>query len=147
MCTTCQFPTRRLWTFQHHPEFASEHRDGWARLDLCPHCGQLWCRVGYEPYASFTFWAAWPSTKKAWIKILNRDHGLPYYEWHEAVVIEDHAKLPKAESDAVAAWRSRARGRTPIDERRPRYCPRSSDIQRFIDVSQSAEPAAGGNAE
>lgn len=147
MCSTCEFPSRRVWTFQEHPEFASEHRDGWAQLDRCPECNQLWCRVGYEPYASFAFWAAWPSTKEAWINVLNRDNGLPYYEWHEAVVVEEHMNLTKAERDAVEAWRRRAYGHTPIDERKPRYCRASSDIQQFIAVAQSAEPSAGGNAE
>ncbi len=80
------------------------------------------------------------------MSVLHRDNGLPYYEWHEAVVVEEHEKLPKAERDAIEAWRNRALGRTPIDERSPRYCHASSDIQRFIAVGESAEPAAGGNA-
>jgi len=57
-------------------------------------------------------------------------------EWHEAVLVlvEDYATLPGEEKEAVEAWRRRAYGRTPIDERKPRFCQTSSDLEKFVAV-------------
>lgn len=134
MCSTCQFPARRLWTFQKHPKFVPVQSDGWAIIERCPACGQLWCRVAYEPHSAFSFWAAWPKKQEDWLRLLQSDEGLPYYEWHEAVLIEDYGKLPGEEKEAVEAWRRRAYGRTPIDERKPRFCQSSSDLEKFVGV-------------
>lgn len=102
--------------------------DGWAVIEKCPSCAQLWCQVAYEPFSSFSFWAAWPKSVEDWLALLKKENGLPYYEWHEAVLLEDHKKLPADERKAVEAWRQRARGLTPIDHRNPRFCQRSTDL-------------------
>lgn len=131
MCSTCEFPARRLWTYHKHPAFVEEQSDGWAVMDKCPVCGQLWCEVMYEPHAAFSFWAAWPKKKEEWLALLKKNEGLPCYEWHEAVIVEDYAKLPVEEREAVEAWRRRAYGLTPIDSRKPRFCRVSADLDKF----------------
>ena len=132
MCSTCEFPMRRLWTFDKHPKFIEDQSEGWAIIEKCPECGQLWCEVMYEPHGAFSFWAAWPKTKEDWLALLKKDEGLPYYEWHEAVICEDYTKLPPEEKEAVEAWRRRAYGLTPIDHRKPRFCRISTDLEKFI---------------
>lgn len=132
MCSTCEFPVRRLWTFHKHPKFVDDHSEGRAIIEKCPTCSQLWCEVMYEPHGAFSFWAAWPKKKEDWLALLGRDEGLPYNEWHEAVIVEDYAKLPEEEKAAVEAWRRRAYGLTPIDQRKPRFCRSSADLDKFI---------------
>ena len=133
MCITCEFPSRRLWTYKRHPKFASVHLEGWAAIEKCPECSQLWCEVAYEPHSAFSFWAAWPAKKEDWLAIIKRkDDGIPYYEWHEAMVVENYLKLSEEEIEAVEAWRMRAYQLTPIDSRKPKFCLCSADIEKFI---------------
>jgi hypothetical protein len=132
MCTTCEYPARRLWSFHSHPRFVKVRSEGWGVIESCPECGQLWCEVMHEPHSAFSFWAAWPGSQEEWAAVLKIEEGLPYYEWHDAVLTEDYPKLPPNEKDAVDAWRRRAYGLTPIDSRSPRYCRSSEDIRQFI---------------
>ncbi len=98
----------------------------------CSPCSQLWCEVAYEPFASFSFWAAWPWDVDAWLNLLTKNEGLAYYEWHEAVLVEEHENLSKEEREAVEFWRRRSSGRTPIDHRTPRFVETSADLQKFL---------------
>jgi hypothetical protein len=107
--------------------------DGWSVIEKCPKCQQLWCMVSYEPHSSFSFWAAWPYKKEDWLAIIKRkDGGIPYYEWHESMIVENYLKLPPEEIATVEAWRKRAYGLTPIDSRNPKFCLSSADIEKFI---------------
>jgi hypothetical protein len=64
--------------------------------------------------------------------LLAKNEGLPYYEWHEAVLVEEYKNLPAEEQQAVESWRRRAYGTTAIDGRTPRFCNNSADLQKFI---------------
>lgn len=132
VCPTCEYPARRLWTFHRHPAFVETRGEDGAEWATCPACAQPWCEVMYEPHAAFSFWAAWPGNMAQWQDLRGKAGGVPFHEWHEAVIVEDYATLPAGEQAAVEAWRRRAFGLTPIDHRRPRFCRLSVDLEKFI---------------
>jgi hypothetical protein len=104
----------------------------------CPDCGQLWCEVPHEPYASFLFWTAWPSTEEQWRRLIQIDQGRILHDWHDAVLREDYALLEGEEKEAVAFWRERTyRHYNPIDRSpefsKPKYCSTSKDIEKYVE--------------
>jgi hypothetical protein len=145
-CTVCQHPTRRLWTYQVHPDFIHIQTGNWISLKECPECHQYWCEVPHEPYASFPFWTAWPYSKSEWVRLNTMDDALILHEWHTNIIREDFAGLPPIDQEAVEAWRNRTyRNFNAIDQTPEfRYCNSSSAIETYI--TTNSEQGGGGNS-
>jgi len=133
-CTQCQFPERKLWTYASHPDFETIETGNWVILEKCSHCGQLWCKVPYEPYSSFPFWTAWQYTEEEWKRLNEIDNAMILHEWHANVIREELERLTKEDLEAVDAWRDRTYKQfNPIDKNPEfKYCSSSEEIENYI---------------
>jgi hypothetical protein len=132
-CSSCEAPTRRLWTFGHHPQFKQVSVGNWTTLEKCIECAALWVCVPHEPFGSCPFWTLWPSDVSRWRSLVARENGLIIHEWHNAVLRGSWQSLSALELTHVEWWRNRTyRSLNAIDrgnELPVRYVENSVDLQ------------------
>ncbi|MCH6259411.1 hypothetical protein MLD52_22845 [Puniceicoccaceae bacterium K14] len=134
-CSHCQIHERRLWTFQARLGFEEVEKGNWIFLKRCPQCDQLWCEVPHEPFASFSFWAAWPYSIKEWKRLSETEEALILHEWHTNVIREEFDSLPEKEKADIESWRDRTYREFNVIDRDPdfKYCNSSSDLEKHIE--------------
>jgi hypothetical protein len=135
-CSSCEAPTRQLWTFGIHPQFNGVGSGEWNTLEECLECAALWVGVPHEPYGSCHFWTPWPADVAAWRRLNAREHALIIHEWHNAVLRENWQLLSPPELKHIEWWRIRTnRSLNAIDrngERPVRYVENSADLRQFL---------------
>ena len=115
-CEFCGAPQRSLHVYGRAPALEELETGDWLTLDACPECSQLWVEVPYEPYAAFTFWAAWPGTEDQFWRLHEIEQAQPIHEWHKAVIRQQGPQLEGEDLEAIEKWRDRtSRNHNPID--------------------------------
>lgn len=115
-CSFCRAPERQLWPPDSRQDgLQTEQRGDWMLLDRCPNCGWLWCRVPYEPYASFSYAVLWRHTDGDWQHVYDADDGETLHQWHKATVQRRAASLSAEDQAKLEHHRDRSGGRTPVD--------------------------------